>query len=190
MTHDYAPDGLDIRAFAKAHARLQGEDELSTYERITQDAEAAEAAEAQPEAGRRPLVRWSAHGRTVARAGRADEVWLDLRIQTAVAQTCQRCLRPVQSAVEVERAFRFVDDERTAAELDEASQEDVLVASREFDLHALIEDEILMALPIIPHHEVCPAAIGWRAESEGFEAAEQAPRGNPFAALDVLRKKL
>ena len=36
------------------------------------------------------------------------------------------------------------------------SEEDLLALSREFDLHELIEDELLMALPVVPKHDECP----------------------------------
>lgn len=42
----------------------------------------------------------------------------------------------------------------------------MLVLSREFDLHALIEDELLMALPMVPMHEHCPEAVPMESESE------------------------
>ncbi|KAF1019511.1 MAG: Large ribosomal RNA subunit accumulation protein YceD [Paracidovorax wautersii] len=184
MTQDYSPQALDVRAFAQAGGELRGADALSTYERLAQELPGQDGGDAEL-----PAVRWSAHGRTVARAGAADEIWLDLQVQADVPQICQRCLQPVLSRVDVERAFHFVADERTAAELDEASDDDVLVISRQFDLHGLIEDEILMDLPLVPNHDVCPQSLPWQAQSEDFDAQEEASRPNPFAPLDVLKKK-
>ncbi|MFT4191380.1 MAG: DUF177 domain-containing protein [Comamonas sp.] len=184
MSKDFSPDALDIRAFAQAGARLEGVDPLSAHGRL---AEGLPAAESGLEAV--PVVRWSATGRLAERVGRPSEVWLDLRVDADVPQICQRCLQPVQVAVQVARAFLFVADERTAGELDEDLEDDVLVISRRFDLHELIEDEILMALPIVPHHEVCPSELTWPAEDEGYAQAEQGARRQPFAALDVLKKR-
>jgi uncharacterized protein len=99
---------------------------------------------------------------------------------------CQCCLAPVQTRIEVDRWFRFAPDEDAAAALDEDSEEDVLGASRDFDLHGLIEDELLMELPITPRHEVCPQDVPLSVADPDFEAAEQ-DRPNPFAALAKLR---
>ena len=58
----------------------------------------------------------------------------------------------------------------------------VIAEFRDFDLRALIEDELLMALPVAPRHEVCPEPVRLSVSDEGFEAA-QSERPNPFAAL-------
>ena len=64
---------------------------------------------------------------------------------------------PVDVPLAVDRSFRFVADEATAAAEDDESEEDVLALSRSFDLLELIEDELLMELPVAPRHEVCPS---------------------------------
>lgn len=185
MTQDFSPQALDVRAFAQAGGELRGTDALSAYERIVQDLPGQDGDDSVVAP---PAVQWLAHGRTVARTGAADEIWLDLQVQADVPQICQRCLQVVRSRVDFERAFRFVADERMAADLDEELEDDVLVISRQFDLRGLIEDEVLMDLPIVPHHDVCPQSLPWQAHSEDFEAQE-ASRPNPFAALDVLKKR-
>ena len=101
---------------------------------------------------------------------------------------CQRCLTPVDIELQVDRWFRFAADEDTAAAEDEESEEDVLVASRDFDLHALIEDELLMEIPVTPRHERCPEPVQLSAADPDFEAAEAA-RPNPFAVLGTLRSR-
>jgi len=51
----------------------------------------------------------------------------------------------------VDRDFRFVPDEATAMAEDDEAEEDLLVLSGEFDLLALVEDELLMDLPLVPN---------------------------------------
>jgi uncharacterized protein len=109
-----------------------------------------------------------------------------LTAETALPLVCQRCMGPVETRLSVDRWFRFAVDEYTAAAEDDASEEDVLVVSREFDLRALIEDELLMSLPVAPRHEECPEPVRLSAVDEGFEDA-QAERPNPFAALARLQ---
>ena len=86
----------------------------------------------------------------------------------------------------MDRWFRFVADETTAEALDDDSEEDLLALSRDFSLHELIEDELLMALPVVPRHEVCPSEVPMSSSDEDFEAAN-AERPNPFAALAGIR---
>ena len=93
----------------------------------------------------------------------------------------------VDVPLEVDRAFRFVADEATAEALDDESEEDLLALSREFDLHELIEDELLMSLPVVPKHDECPSAVPLASSDDDFEEAN-AEKPNPFAALTDLRK--
>ena len=67
------------------------------------------------------------------------------------------------------------------------SEEDLLAISREFDLRELIEDELLMALPVVPRHDECPTAVHLASSDDDFEEAS-AEKPNPFAALAALRK--
>ena len=100
--------------------------------------------------------------------------------------TCQRCLGPVDIPVVVDRDFRFVSSEEQAEAEDEEAEEDVLALSREFNLQELIEDEMLMELPVVPRHEICPTEVKLAAQDVDFEAA-QAEKPNPFAALAGLK---
>ncbi len=94
---------------------------------------------------------------------------------------------PVDVPLDVERSFRFVADEATAEALDEECDEDLLALSREFDLRELIEDELLMALPVVPRHEECPTSVPLASSDDDFEVANS-EKPNPFAALAALRK--
>ena len=96
----------------------------------------------------------------------------------------------------IERSIRFVADEAAAAELDADSDDDVLAVSRNFDFFELLEDELIMASPIVPRHERCPTDVErlMRADDavapdvgEGETAAAPA-RKNPFAILAQLKK--
>ena len=87
---------------------------------------------------------------------------LHLDAEATVPLVCQRCLSPVETPLTVDRWFRFVADEATAEAEDEDSEEDLLVVSRDFDLHALIEDELLMDIPVTPVHDVCPTPVALR----------------------------
>ena len=81
---------------------------------------------------------------------------------------------------------------------DEDSEEDVLVWDKRFDVLALLEDELIMAQPLVPRHEVCPTDVEALMHDEretpvpGGQAQSDVPDGqekpHPFAALAALKK--
>ena len=58
----------------------------------------------------------------------------------------------VDIGLDVDRAFLFASDEDEAARLDEDQDDDLLVVSRAFNLIDLLEDELILALPIFGAH--------------------------------------
>jgi uncharacterized protein len=84
----------------------------------------------------------------------------------------------------VSRRFRFVAGEAAAAQLDAESEDDVLALTRDFDLQELVEDELLLALPIVPMHAECPEPLP---RSETDHKRDAVP--NPFAVLASLRRE-
>ena len=85
----------------------------------------------------------------------------------------------------MDRRLRFVRSEAAAARLDEASDDDVLVLSPGLDVHELLEDEFILALPLAPRHEEqCPVPL--LIPLDDLQDEEPAP--NPFAALAAMRK--
>lgn len=177
MTKEFSVSRLDVKALAQAGASLAGHESLLKYERLAHEAQ-----------GLHPdlLVDWRAQGEIRPQPGAAAQVWLHLRVHGTFPMRCQRCLHSVDVPLDVDRSFRFVADEATAEALDEECEEDLLVLSRDFDLHSLIEDELLMALPMVPMHDACPQSVPLSAADEDFERAN-AQKPNPFAALASLR---
>ena len=178
MKKDFSPRKLDVKAFAMEHGELSGQDSVSMHPRLL--------AEAQGLGADRPVT-WSARGEIRNPQHVHPQVWLHLQAKAELPMTCQRCLHPVDVTVQVERAFRFVADEQTAAAEDDASEEDVLAISRSFDLVELIEDELLMELPPVPRHEACPTPVTLSAADAAFEEAPQ--KVNPFAMLGQLKPR-
>ncbi len=171
------PGRLNLMAFARAGEALDASEPVGGFGRLVAEAQG-------PVEGLQ--VRWRARGELRAAPGDAPQVWLHLAAQTDVPLTCQRCLRPLDVALAIDRWFRFAADEAAAAALDDEVEEDVLVLSGEFDLRALVEDELLMALPLVPRHDACPVEVKLAAADPEFEAAGGA-KPNPFAALASLR---
>jgi uncharacterized protein len=184
LSLSFRADRLDVAGLAQANGHLKGNDLLQKYERLRQESCRLEADLTENES-----IKWKANGESIETPGSKPQVWLHLSAQTHLPQTCQRCLAEVATPLEVERSYRFVADEATAEAQDDACEEDLLAISREFNLLALIEDELLMALPLVPLHDVCPVAPKMAAVDDDFEAEGAAGKPNPFAALLSLKVK-
>lgn len=176
----FRPDRLDVRAFAQNAASLTGSMPLSKCERLAQDLYRTE-----PDFASK-MVHWQASGESVAVSGGVVQSWLHLDIQASVPLPCQRCLQGMSESVDIRRSFRFVRDEAEANAQDDEAEEDLLVASKQFDLLALIEDELIMAMPFAPARERCPVPVQLQVSSEEYEAAlSEKPKA--FAALGDLK---
>lgn len=178
MTKTFHPEKLDIKAFAQAGGHLAQHEALLKYPRLAEEAHGLLHPDLR--------VDWQADAEMCSDGGNGHQPWLHLRVEATFPMQCQRCLGPVDMPLWVERSFRFVPDEATAEALDEDFEEDLLALSPDFDLHTLIEDELLMALPVVPRHDECPESVTLASSSEDFEAAN-AEKPNPFAALASLR---
>lgn len=180
MKAAFSPERMDVQAFARAAARLEGTTEVDRCERLL--------AELASQQGAAPVIRWHVWGEWRERLGGAGQCWLHLQAQVCLPLVCQRCMGAVEVPLQVERSFRFVSDEATAEREDEEAEEDVLVSSPQFDLIGLIEDELLMALPLVPRHEPeCPTPVQLSAQDEGADLP--ADRPHPFAALAQLKRQ-
>lgn len=177
MKQESPPTHLDVKAFAQAARTIAGHDLLLNYERLMQETQ-----------GLAPdlLLNWSAQGELRVNEAGIDQVWLHLTVQANLPLTCQRCLGPVEMVVAVNRSFRFVENEAAAEAQDEDAEEDVLALSQEFSLSELIEDEVLMALPVVPRHEACPVDVKLEVVDPAFDVAS-AEKRNPFAVLAKLQ---
>ena len=169
---------LDVRAFARSAGHAGGSVPLADFQRLAADC---------VDGGRGVQLAWSARGELRGGNGVPVAPWLHLQVHAELPLVCQRCLEPVRTPVVVDQWFRFVPDEETAEQQDDDAAEDLLVESAEFDLRALVEDEVVLAMPLIASHARCPAPPRLSAQDAGFDApAEDPPK--PFAALARLRQ--
>lgn len=176
----FRPDSLDVRSFAQNAAQLAGTLPLSKLERLTQDLYGLEADFSTKE------LTWKASGKSVAITGGVAQSWLNVEIEGSVPLQCQRCLHGMREDIKLHRSFRFVRDEAEANAQDDDAEEDLLVASKQFNLIELIEDELILALPFAPSHSVCPVPVKLLSSSADFEAAlSEKPKA--FAALGELK---
>lgn len=101
-------------------------------------------------------------------------------VKGMVDLTCQRCLGPVGIDLDASMALGVVGSEAEAKTL-LSDLEPLILGEDPVHLADLIEDEILLALPVVPMH-AHPCVPAHR-EHEGMEKAD-----NPFAALRGLVK--
>ena len=175
---DFDPLRLDVAAFAKQAGQLEGRWLLRRLLRLHEMSQ--EGVPPTESDG----VSWSARGELVPVSGGGSQPWLHMRASARVALECQRCLCPVEEFLEVKRSFLFVHGEDAAAQLDADSEDDVLALTRTLDLQELVEDELLLALPLVPRHVVCPEPLPLHESLES--PADERP--NPFAALAALKR--
>jgi uncharacterized protein len=168
------PHKLDVSAMAADAGQLQGEIDASTLQRWRET-------QSPPVDVPLPPVRWSARGEQRQRSGEALQNWLHLRVSADAWATCQRCLQPFRTPIEVDRSFRFVATEGEAEVLDADSEDDVLALSAWFDLFGLVDVELLLAWPLVPRHERC--------SQPDHGAGGEPAADKPFAALAAWRSR-
>lgn len=178
---------LDVFALARAAARVEGAWPLADLARLAVDLFGDADA---PPAG---MVSFTAAGERRPVRGGEPETWLHLQAGAEVRLVCQRCLGPMAHRLEVDRRLRFVHDEQEAERLDEESEDDVLaLPGGRLDLRALVEDELILALPLVPRHEACPEPLLRSRDNEAGAQADLEPEEGterrPFAVLAQLRR--
>lgn len=108
---------------------------------------------------------------------------------------CRRCLESIAHSVESHFLLGMISEESLASELP-ASHEPLLVENEWIDLHAVLEDELILSLPQVIYHddsqcvERANALVEQANARSGVASLEPAQRDNPFAVLDTLRGKV
>ena len=101
---------------------------------------------------------------------------LRVRVDGEVRLACQRCLAPVPVPIAVDVELRLAESLREIAEADD--EVDRVLASGEMDVGELVEDEVLLALPMVPRHESCGIALpGGDAKILPFSVLAELKRG-------------
>lgn len=164
---------IDTFELARSGRQVQGQAPLGQFARLM--------AGLPRQAG--TLVRWSLQGESDA-AGRS---FVTVRAQAEPTLECQRCLSAFVYPVNVDNRLEIVDTEAGLADED-ADPEDAerILGSQRFDVLALVEDELILGLPYVPKHDVCPSEHGSPAKADAPQADDARP--SPFAVLERLKK--
>ncbi len=170
------PIFIDNVAFAKKNEHLAGELTLADCPRLSELLKDT-TKNVQPKNADADSISYTLQGKTDA----VGQHYLHLTLAANLITTCQRCLNDVPLKLALN--FNYLIGEMSdidvgASDIDDRDDIDLQQASQNMDIIALIEDEIIMAMPIAPIHEVdCGAIIGQSGE-----------KPNPFAVLKGLIK--
>lgn len=107
------------------------------------------------------------------------------QIDAELALQCQSCLGPMPFSLHCELNVAMAWDEKQAKALP-SYIDPWIVGDGEADLHAIVEEEILLQLPVIARHE--PACLSSDELSFGETVTEEPERSNPFDVLAQLKK--
>jgi uncharacterized protein len=105
---------------------------------------------------------------------------LQLKVSGGLGLTCQRCLEAMSYNIDISTLYYLVPDEDAIpSEEEDLDDRDYLVAETHMQVSELIEDEVLLAMPLAPKHEQEDCAVkGSRLELG---------KPNPFAVLQGLK---
>ena len=192
---------IDAFAFAHSGREAQGTIPLVRFTR------AVEGLPEQP-LGDAGLVTWSVRGEVGKSGLLLGRPLLHVHVQANPVLVCQRCNAPFVYPVDSEVLLQLVKSEADlddgftngdytdghADEDDEdeegngfvSNQPEKVVGSHHFDLLAQIEDELILSVPYVPKHEVCPGAQANVSEVPEEPAVK---RPSPFAVLEQLKHK-
>lgn len=112
------------------------------------------------------------------------------RLQTEVTLECQRCLQAMKAPIDANFALGLVRNMEKAEQLP-SHYEPLLVESDELFLRDVIEDELLLALPIVAMHDKAECIdVNQQLEDaaqHNDDDSGESKKANPFAALAALK---
>lgn len=116
---------------------------------------------------------------------------IDGHVEADLVLQCQRCLGPMRLGVAADVHLAMVWREEEIPALPQRL-EGVVIGDEPGDLFALVEDELLLALPFAPSHAQGECAAlevpGDAAAAPDATQAEDEARENPFAVLAKYRE--
>jgi len=164
---------IDNIAFAKKNDRLAGELSLEDCARLNELLQSSTVANVSHSG----LISYVLQGKTDA----IGQHILQLLIACKLVTSCQRCLNAMPLNLNLN--FNYLigevsDTDAEAVDVDNSDDYDLQQANKTMDLIALIEDEIIMAMPFAPMHEDGCTQV----------TMQSGEKPNPFAVLKGLIK--
>lgn len=154
----------DPIAFARAAGQLSGEAALAAMTRL-QDRLAGDSA----------TVAYVVRGKVDQR----QRPLLELEITGKPSLRCGRCLAPLDYALRLQSSVLLMEPGSVLQEDDDPDSPEWIEAGPELDVLELVEDEILLSLPLAVRHEQGKC-------SDGGVTGRSNERDNPFSRLATL----
>ena len=118
-----------------------------------------------------------------------DQPFVDVHVLARLPLQCQRTLARYLQVVEINQRLGLITTEAQEAALLEGVEPLLVPDSAELRLVELIEDELILALPVVPiDPDSTEPDAGWNSEGADIEIEDEKP--HPFAALARLKEKL
>lgn len=173
-------DPVDVGLLAASESTVAGEYALAGFERLQDSL-------AKGEGTARVEFRFhEVDDGTGAPEGRLPA--LDGNVEARPWLVCQRCLNPFEWRLESAFRVAFVASDDRAAQVP-GEYEAVLAPTGRASLPELVEDELLLALPLVPMHESsedCRAHPGTSSPESASDEGGKASTTRPFAQLRDL----
>lgn len=162
------PTYLDPRKFADQERVIEGEARVGDFPRLREYRDSLD----------RPV-------RVALAFGRDDDGRRRLRgrIDTDLVLVCQRCLEPVDQKVSAQVDLVLVWSEEQAKALP-ADLDPLLVTGDRMPLADLVEEELLLAMPLVALHDQCPHPLP---DESSDTVDDDTNPDNPFAVLARLK---
>ncbi|QHS37088.1 hypothetical protein GWQ43_13905 [Alcaligenes faecalis] len=131
-------------------------------------------------------IDWSVSGREDS----ARRRFVHVQAKGSVILECQRCVKPFEWPIDISNEVQIVATEEEL-ELDDDDTEgpDRILCEGQLDVLGLVEDELILSVPYVPRHEVCPDTQSLSMEAKSDDLDESAfERPSPFAVLGSLKK--
>lgn len=111
------------------------------------------------------------------------------RAEATVEVKCQRCNQPMQLQLDTLFSYAPVNRRQQEEDIPELYEPVELNELGEVILHEIVEDELLLALPIVTMHADKDCEIDRDAMTYGELPSEAEEELNPFAVLQGLKRK-
>lgn len=114
-----------------------------------------------------------------------------IRGEAAVTVTvaCERCNDPMRLALQCDFAYAPITKRQQAADMPEQYEAVELDEFGEVNLHQIVEDELILAMPVVPKHDEHECRIKADAMQFGELDPSAEAKENPFAVLQSLKRK-
>lgn len=160
MSEQVVPDPIE---FARSRKCIEGEIALNRLQRLQESLASTDG---------------KLHFKLSGFVNESAAPGLRCEVQGVLKVLCQRCLEPMDYRLQIDNVLLLVDHGPDAMLEGDPEAPDTIDIQRDLLVDTLLEEEILLALPMAPHHaeDVC----------KGRPAAETG-KLHPFAALAKLK---